>query len=84
MARRRSPRAESIEHHGHKIALLKSGDGEPVLLIDGERIRYGQDDGGLYYLSPYAYDRDESLLEVVRRYVEYRDRAAEIRSEQGA
>jgi hypothetical protein len=58
-------------YRGHKIITRKKGK-RTELLIDGVRIKFGQDAAGLYYLQPYAYDRAESLLEVVKRYLDYR------------
>lgn len=45
-----------------------------TLFIDDEPIRFGQDGGGRFALEPYAYDRDASLFEVVKRFIDYRDR----------
>lgn len=58
-------------HLGSRIEIAATPTG-PRLSIDSVPIRIGQDAGGNYYLWPYAYDRHKSLLEVARRYIDYR------------
>jgi hypothetical protein len=48
----------------------------PRLLVDGVPMRHGVLPDGLVYLRDYAYDPAESLEEVGRRYVAYRDASA--------
>lgn len=67
-------------YQGHQIVTRKTGQ-RTELLIDGERIKFGQDAAGLYYLQPYAYDRADSLLEVIRRYLDYRAKQEKRKSE---
>ena len=45
------------------------------MLVDGVPYRYGRS-GKRYYLEAYAYTGDQSLIEVVRRFVGQRDAAA--------
>lgn len=60
-------------YKNHEIVVRPKGK-RTELLIDGVRTKFGQDAGGLFYLQPYAYDRAESLVEVVKRYLDYRAR----------
>jgi hypothetical protein len=82
MARKRREKEETAEHRGHTIELITDELGKRVLRIDGQSLRYGQFEDGLYFLRPYAYDADESLIEVARRYIDHQDRAARVRAEQ--
>ena len=72
-----TPTSERASYHGHEIHIPADDPGRRVV-IDGVPIRYGQAADG-YYLSAYAYDRAPSLLEVVKRFVDYRDTAIERR-----
>jgi hypothetical protein len=78
------------EYKGHHIELRAREADElraPVaerekdleLRIDDEPIRYGQLPGGMYALHEYAYDWTENLMDLARRFIDYRDRADEIR-----
>jgi hypothetical protein len=80
------------EYKGHHIELRAREADElraPVaerekdleLRIDDEPIRYGQLPGGMYALHEYAYDWTENLMDLARRFIDYRDRADEIRRE---
>jgi hypothetical protein len=51
------------------------------LLIDGEPVSYGQLADGSYALEEYAFDRQEDLMELAQRFIDYRERAEEIRRE---
>ena len=70
----------TVEHEGHEIEVV--GDASaPTLLVDGEPVRWGQfADDGQFFFYRYAYDPDDSLVEVAKRYVEYRDRVDRVRS----
>lgn len=68
------PRAERHTYKGHEIVVTSDDPGRRVL-VDDEPIRYGRV-GEEFYLEVYAYDRDPSLLAVVRRYIDHRDQAA--------
>lgn len=79
---------ERHEYHGHVIEVVakhentersatsdqRRDDEAPELRIDGQTVEYGQLPDGSYALSMYAYDWSEDLVEVARRYVDYRDR----------
>jgi hypothetical protein len=51
------------------------------LLIDNQPVRYGQLPDGLYALEEYAFDWTDNLMDLARRFIDYRDRAEEIRRE---
>jgi hypothetical protein len=51
------------------------------LLIDEQPIRFGQLPNGRYALHEYAFDWTDDLMELARRYIDYRERAEEIRRE---
>lgn len=70
---------ERCEHKGSQIDIALRG-GKYELRIDGRLMRWGQLPGGMYYLHDYAYDPAPDLLEVAKRYVEYRARAKEGRT----
>ena len=80
------------EYKGHHIELRAREADElraPVaerekdleLRIDDEPIRYGQLPGGMYALHEYAYDWTDNLMDLARKFIDYRDRADEIRRE---
>ena len=54
-------------------------EAEPELLIDDEPIRYGQLPDGRYALQEYAYDWRDNLMDLARRFIDYRERAEDIR-----
>jgi hypothetical protein len=56
----------------HEI-LIRRDPRRTRLFIDGAPVGHGKA-GDQYYLDVYAYDRADSLLEVVRRYIDYRAR----------
>jgi hypothetical protein len=49
------------------------------LLIDEQPVRFGQLPDGQYALHEYAFDWTDDLIELARRYIDYRERAEEIR-----
>ena len=70
----------AVEHDGHKIELVGHEE-EPTLVVDGEPLRWGRFSGdGMYFLYQYAYDPQDSLVDLARRYVEYRERVERVRS----
>jgi hypothetical protein len=76
------------EYKGHHIELraraadgLRASEAEPELLIDGEPIRYGRLPDGRYALHEYAYDWSDNLMDLARRFIDYRSRSDEIRRE---
>jgi hypothetical protein len=69
------------ENDGHAIEFV-GDESEPILLIDGEPLRWGRfSDDGQFFLYRYAYDPDDTLEGVARRYVEYRDLVQRVRAE---
>jgi hypothetical protein len=72
-------KSKKVEHDGHKIEVAAHAD-DADLLIDGEPVRWGQfSDDGQFFLYRYAYDPDDSLIEVARRYIDYRERVEQRR-----
>ncbi len=71
------------EHLGHRIELRERQD-ELELLIDNVPVRYGQLPGGLYFLREYAYDWSDNLLDLARKFIDYRRRGDEIRRERAS
>lgn len=57
------------EYRGHEV-VFPADERRKRIFIDGRPVKYGLA-GGEYYLHAYAYDRADSLEEVVRRYIDY-------------
>jgi hypothetical protein len=84
---------ERQEYKGHRIELRarEGREEEPAreaereeeleLLIDDQPVRYGQLPDGRYALHEYAYDWRDNLMDLARRFIDYRERAEEIRRE---
>jgi hypothetical protein len=84
---------EHQEYKGHRIELRPREDDvelradqaereeELELLIDDEPLRYSQLPDGSYFLHEYAYDWTDNLMDLARKFIDYRDRADEIRRE---
>jgi hypothetical protein len=84
---------ERQEYKGHRIELRpregsegararEAERGEELeLLIDDAPVRYGQLPDGRYALEEYAYDWRDDVMDLARRFIDYRDRAEEIRRE---
>jgi hypothetical protein len=81
---------ERHEYKGHRIelrqregreerAVAAEGEEKLELLIDDEPVRYGQLPDGQYALEEYAYDWTDDLMDLAQRFIDYRDRADEIR-----
>ncbi|MGH4021231.1 MAG: hypothetical protein ACRDT0_18785, partial [Pseudonocardiaceae bacterium] len=70
------------EYKGHSIELREReavrAEGNE-LSVDGVPIRYGRLPGGQYYLPDYAYDWSDDLVDLTRKFIDYRIRADEIR-----
>ena len=49
------------------------------LRIDEQPVRFGQLPDGRYALEEYAFDWRDDLIDLARRYIDYRERAQEIR-----
>ena len=79
-------RQEYQEYKGHRIELRAREDEreeELELLIDDEPVRYGRLPNGRYVLREYAYDWHDNLMDLARAFIDYRDRADEIRLQRG-
>jgi hypothetical protein len=83
---------EREEYKGHRIELRpREGRGaereEDVdlqdleLHIDEQLVRFGQLPDGRYALEEYAFDWSDDLMDLARRFIDYRERAEEIRRE---
>jgi hypothetical protein len=81
---------ERHTYKGHSVELHRRRDdaattreaesgAQPELLIDGQPVRYGQLPDGSYALHEYAYDWDEDLIDLARRFIDYRDQAHRVR-----
>ena len=86
---------ERREYKGHRIELRAREDREELagvaereekleLLIDDETVRYRQMPDGQYSLEEYAYDWTDDLIDLAQRFIDYRERADEIRREAGS
>jgi hypothetical protein len=82
---------ERQQYKGHRIEVRarrarrarrpsRAREAQPDLLIDDELVRYGQLPDGSYALHEYAYDWHDDLIELAKRFIDYRDRADERRS----
>jgi len=81
------------EYKGHHIELrardaaelrargIDEREEELELLIDDQPVRYGQFPDGQYFLQEYAYDWTNNLMDLTKRFIDYRDRADKIRRE---
>jgi hypothetical protein len=54
---------------------------ELELLIDDRPVRYGRLPDGRYALHEYAYDWQGDLIDLAQRFIDYRDKAEQIRRE---
>ena len=84
---------ERQEYKGHRIEVRAREGREEVragaaereekleLLIDDESVRYRQLPDGRYALEEYAYDWTDDLMDLAQRFIDYRERAEEIRRE---
>jgi hypothetical protein len=81
---------ERQTYKGHRIELrAREGrdgpgpetqrDAELQLLIDDERVPYGRLPDGQYALHEYAYDWSNDLMDLARRFIDYREKADAIR-----
>jgi hypothetical protein len=59
-------------YKGHEI-IIPRDERRKRIFIDGRSVYYGLADDE-YYLDVYAYDRAKSLEEVVKRYIDYKER----------
>ena len=83
---------EREEYKGHRIELRPREGREAEreedldlqdleLRIDEQPVRYGQLPDGRYALEEYAFDSRDDLMDLARRFIDYRERAEEIRRE---
>lgn len=72
---------EYSEYKGHRIE-LREHEGAQTLMIDHVPVRYGRFDDGMYYLHEYAYDPSDNLVDLARKYIDYRERSEENRGRQ--
>jgi hypothetical protein len=83
---------ERHEYKGHRIELrpregLEAEREEDLelqdleLRIDEQPVRFGQLPDGRYALEEYAFDWRDDLMDLAQRYIDYRERAQEIRRE---
>jgi hypothetical protein len=81
---------ERQEYKGHRIELRAREDVEAArkedpdledleLLIDEQPVRYSQLPDGSYALEEYAYDWQDDLIDLAQRYIDYQERAEQIR-----
>jgi hypothetical protein len=70
-------KAKRHEYEGHFIE-VRPGKELPELLLDNVPTRYGRLPDGSYFLDDYAYDWSDDLIEVARRYIDYRERLAKV------
>jgi hypothetical protein len=84
---------EYQEYKGHRIELRPREDLEAAreedpdledleLLIDEQPVRFIQLADGSYALEEYAYDWTDDLMDLAQRYIDYQERAQEIRREE--
>jgi len=85
---RQEYKGHSIELRAREAAREAAPEAEPEvsseLLIDDEPVRYDQLPDGSYALNEYAYDWHDNLIDLAKRYIDYRDRIDEIRREREA
>ena len=60
------------QYAGHRIE-LRERKGVRELLVDNQLVSYGELPGGLFFLYDYAYDWRPDLLDLARRYIDYRN-----------
>jgi hypothetical protein len=81
---------EREEYKGHRIELRPREGREAEreedldlqdleLHIDEQPVRFGQLPDGRYALEEYAFDWHDDLMDLARRFIDYRERAEEIR-----
>ena len=83
---------ERQSYKGHRIELRARAadelrareverDEELELLIDDQPVRYGQLPDGSYALHEYAHDWSDNLMDLAKKFIDYRDRTDMIRRE---
>lgn len=79
---------ERRQYKGHRIEVRarrarrpsRAREAQPELLIDDQPVRYGRLPDGSYAIHEYAYDWHDDLIELAKKFIDYRDRADERRS----
>jgi hypothetical protein len=71
---------ENHDYEGHRIEFFER-EGKGELLIDNNRVQYGQLPNGQYFLHEYPFDWSDDLIEVARRFLKYRERVDKVRRE---
>ncbi|TXI22266.1 MAG: twin-arginine translocation pathway signal protein [Nitrosomonas sp.] len=78
-------KAHHIELRARDIGKLRTfevaQEPEFELLIDDKPIRYGQLPDGSYALYEYAYDWTDNLIDLAKKFIDYRDSADNTRRE---
>ncbi len=72
------------EYKGHHIELReREGEREakPELLIDKSPVLYGQLPNGLYFLHEYAFDWSKNLMDLARKFIDYKRKVEIVRGE---
>ena len=80
--RPREVREEEIEMRARAVEREEDPQLQDLeLLIDEQPVRFGQLPDGRYALEEYAFDWRDDLMDLAQRYIDYRERAQEIRRE---
>ena len=69
------------DYNGRRIEIRGRGD-KLELLIDDVPVGYGRLPNGMFFLNNYAYDWTDDLMELARRYIDYRGRVEKILARQ--
>ena len=78
---------ERDEYKGRRIEVrsrggaLRAETADLELLIDDEPVEYGELPDGSYFLHDYAYDWQDNLMDLARRFIDYERAADEVRPE---
>lgn len=85
---------EHQEYKGHRIELSQRApiafglspsevehEAEPELLIDGAKIDYGKLPDGTYFLHEYTDEGSDNLIDLARKFIDYRIETNEIRQQ---
>lgn len=72
------------EKYGGSSIELREEKGEQMLMVNGEQLRYGRLPDGKYFLHDYAYDWTDDLMELGKKYIDYKAKAEKARPESEA
>lgn len=71
-------KAKTFQHCGYKVEIPAQEDAKRMRLKIGGRTHFfGRDAAGAYFLHEYAYDRSKDLTQVVKGYLEKRERGSD-------